>query len=83
MPRPRVIKKNLNVIGGTVTRIRKERGLSIRELTAMFQVEGFEIGETGVARLERQERVVRDSELVKISRALKVPVHVLLGLEES
>lgn len=82
MPRPRIIKNDLNIVGGTVTRIRKERGLTIRELTAMFQVEGFEIGETGVARLERQERVVRDSELVKISKALKIPVHELLGIEK-
>ena len=79
MARPRKIEHDVNAVGETVARIRKQRGLTIAELTAMFQVAGFSIGESGVSRLERRIRVVRDTEILLICRALNISVIELLG----
>lgn len=50
-----------------------------KELLTKLQLSGLDINAPGLSKLEGQTRGVTDIELVAVSKALKVPVAVLLG----
>ncbi len=72
-----------NLCGGNVYRIRKSKlpRMSQRMLAEKLQLFGMDVDKNAVQRIECGKRFVTDIELVALSRALKVPISVLL--EES
>lgn len=83
MAKPRKEIGNLNIVGARVAQRRKELGMKQKELMAILQVNGMDIGDSSMSRLEGQNRKVLDYELPVLSLALQVTVNWLLGLEES
>ena len=70
-----------NICGGKVAQLRKEMGKSQRELADCLQLLGLDVDKNAVQRIEAGKRFVTDIELLFLSKALKVTVNVLLGLE--
>jgi transcriptional regulator with XRE-family HTH domain len=66
-----------NLVGAQVRRIRFEQRLSQPALAAKCQRLGWDVGRDIIARIESQIRLVTDSELVFLSRALRVPLSSL------
>ena len=73
----RDIRPSGNIIGTQIRIIRTERGLSQPELAAKCQRLGWDIGRDIVARIESKIRLVTDSEMVLLCRALNVPLETL------
>ena len=70
-----------NISGERVRRARERAGLSQEQLAVRLQLDGLELTQKAISRMETGERVVADYELVYLARALEVGVLELLGLE--
>lgn len=70
-----------NLCGTRVREARLRANLSQEQLAAQIQVEGLDITQRAVSRIETGDRVVPDYELIYLSRALKVSILYLLGIE--
>jgi len=68
-----------NNIGTRVTAIRKAQGMKQKEFLARLQTLGLDISPTSLSRLEGQDRLVQDYEVVIIAKALEISVGELLG----
>jgi len=71
-----------NNIGAKVIAIRKAQGMKQKEFLARLQTLGLDISPTSLSRLEGQDRLVQDYEVVIIAKALEITVGELLGEEE-
>ena len=61
-----------NLIGATVERLRKERGIKQKEFIARLQTEGLDINPTSYSKLEGQLRLATDKEVYTIAKLLNV-----------
>ena len=69
-----------NASGSKIKIFRETAGLSQEQLAAKIQLEGLNLNQKAISRIENGERVVPDFELIFFSKVLKVPVCVLLDL---
>ncbi len=74
-------KGKCNISGSAIRRERERQRLSQEQLAARMQVEGIQLNQKAISRIETGGRVVADYELVHLARALEVVVLELLGLE--
>jgi transcriptional regulator with XRE-family HTH domain len=70
----RHIRPRGNIVGRQVRQIRSEQALSQPQLAAKCQRIGWDIGRDIIARIETGVRLVTDSELLFLARALNVEV---------
>lgn len=72
-------RKPKNVIGPMVRKLRYERRVPLTQetLTAKLQVLGVEIDRSALARIETRDRLVKDSELLGLAKALGVSMERL------
>ncbi len=70
-----------NVCGTAVASLRKEMGISQRELADRLQVDGLDIDKNAVQRIESGQRFVTDIELLFLCRTLSVRLDELLCAE--
>ena len=68
-----------NIIGTRVVALRKSKKMKQKEFLAKLQTVGPDISPTSLSRLEGQNRLVQDYEVVAIAKALEVSVRELLG----
>lgn len=73
---------NKNIIGNRIIVIRQRKHMKQKEFLAKLQTLGLEISQTSLSRLEGQERLVQDYEVVAIAKALDISVRELLGEEK-
>lgn len=71
------LKTGRNIVGKEVRRLRYERGMSQPALAAKCQRLGWDIERDTIAKIEATARWVGDFELVKLARALEVPLDAL------
>ena len=71
-----------NVIGRRVRIRRRKMRISQTDLAARLQLETVMLDQKAVSRIERQERVVADYELMTLAKVLGVSVMWLLTGEE-
>jgi len=67
-----------NIIGEKIFNYRKLQKLSQEDLAAKMQLNGIEISQKVISRIENQERFVTDYELLVFSQVLGVSVYDLL-----
>ena len=67
-----------NVSGANIRRIRERLCLSQDQLAARMQVEGVQINQKAISRIELGSRVVTDYELMVLARVLNVPLQTLV-----
>ena len=68
-----------NLTGKNIAEIRKTKKLSQRKLATKMQLLGFDVDHYFIRRVENGERFVTDIDLVIFSRALGVPLEILLS----
>ena len=69
-----------NLSGKQIARLRKEKGMSQRELADILQLRGMNIDKNAVQRIEAGQRFVTDVELPRFAEALETTVEELLGI---
>ena len=72
-----------NIIGPQVRALRIAQKLTQSELAARIGALGWDISENTVTKIETSIRCVTDEELVKIARALKTKLKILLRGHDS
>lgn len=70
-----------NVCGEKVASLRKQIGISQRELADRLQLSGLDIDKNAVQRIECGKRFVTDIEIVALAKVLAVGAEELLGIE--
>lgn len=70
---------NSNIVAEDLRRLRKEKGMSQEELAAQLQLMGVDIDQRLISKIERNERFVKDYELVCLCRVLDVTERELLA----
>ena len=63
-----------NIVGPQVRRLRNAQGWSQPELAARCQRMGWDIGRDIIARIESRVRLVTDSEILFLAKALRASV---------
>lgn len=71
--------ENSNLIAGQLRQLRKKRKLSQEALAAQMQLLGVDINQRLISKIERNERFVKDYELVCFCQALNVSEKELLA----
>jgi transcriptional regulator with XRE-family HTH domain len=77
-----VPKRSLkNVIGPTIRKLRYAARVPMSQeaLVAKLQIRGVLLDRSALARIESQERLVRDVEIIALAAALRVPIERLFG----
>ncbi|MBR0446597.1 MAG: helix-turn-helix transcriptional regulator [Oscillospiraceae bacterium] len=69
-----------NICGKKVAELRKNAGISQRQLADRLQILGLDVDKNAIQRIEAGKRFVTDIEIVFLSKALKTTVHELLGV---
>lgn len=72
-------ENNLNVIGTTLRKIRKEKNISFEKLSNKLLLLGVNIPITSLHRIENNQRTVRDYEICALAIALDINVEDLLN----
>ena len=70
-----------NVCGSKIREERERAHISQEQLAALLQLEGINLSQKAVSRIETGERVIADYELCAFARVLCMSVHDLLGIE--
>ena len=68
---------NANIVGKTIEKMRKERGIKQKDFIARMQVMGCDINPTSYSKLEGQVRSATDREIYVIAKILGVPIESL------
>lgn len=71
--------ENSNLIAGQLRQLRKKRKLSQEALAAQMQLLGVDINQRLISKIERNERFVKDYELVCFCQVLNVSEKELLA----
>ncbi|WP_027399611.1 helix-turn-helix domain-containing protein [Anaerovorax odorimutans] len=67
-----------NIIGERLKTYRKQNKITQEDLAARLQLESLTLDRTAISKIERNERLVTDYEVVAIAAALRVEVKWLL-----
>jgi DNA-binding XRE family transcriptional regulator len=71
-----------NIIGPRLKNIRASQNITQGELSAKLEVMAIYLDRSSISKIERQNRIVTDYELIALSKVLKIDVNALLGLDE-
>lgn len=77
--KPRKTIGDKNIVGQKVYAIRKAKHIKQKDFLAKLQTLGMDISATSLSRLEGQQRLVQDYEIVILANALDTPVAELLS----
>lgn len=78
MPKPLSSTGNKNLIGEKLKILRKEHGLSQRDLARELQLRGIDIDKNVITRIETNKRYVTDIEIKAIASYFEVSYTYLL-----
>jgi hypothetical protein len=71
-----------NVIGPCLKNIRASQNITQGELSAKLEVMAIYLDRSSISKIERQNRIVTDYELIALSKVLKIDVNSLLGIDK-
>lgn len=74
--------KKCNISGERIRQWRMDAGLTQEELAIRMQLNGLQMGQMAISRIETGKRLVADFELVIFSRVLGVSMEWLTGEDE-
>ena len=77
--KPRHIVGEKNIIGQKVYSIRMAKNIKQKDFLAKLQTLGMDISATSLSRLEGQQRLVQDYEVIILAEALEISPAELLG----
>ena len=82
MSRPRTENGEKNLISQRLIALRKEQGLSQRELAYKLQLEGYDIDKNVITRIETNKRYVTDLEIKAFAQVFHVTYEFLIDGED-
>lgn len=68
---------NCNMVGKSIERLRKEKGIKQKDFISKLQVYGLDINPTSYSKLEGQIRLASDKEVYYCAKILKVKMEDL------
>lgn len=71
--------KSKNIIGPMIKKLRKEQGLTQKELAEHLQLQGQEFSDLTILRIEQGKRFVPDYEVVALAEYFNISTDTLLG----
>ncbi len=74
--------KSKNIIGQKIRQLRKQSGLTQKELATKLQLEGHEFSDLTILRIEQGSRFVPDYEVVILADFFGISTEALLRQEE-
>lgn len=74
--------KKCNISGDRIRQWRMDAGLTQEDLAIRMQLNGLQMGQMAISRIETGKRLVADFELVIFSRVLGVSMEWLTGEDE-
>lgn len=78
MPKPLSLHGEKNLISQRLIALRKERGLSQRDLAQKLQLAGYDMDRNVITRIETNQRYVTDIELKALIEALDTTYSYLI-----
>lgn len=72
-----------NVVGRNIERLRKEQGMSQKDMISKMQILGCDINPTSYSKLEGQLRIATDREIFTVASILKVPMEALFPAQDT
>lgn len=78
MPKPLSLHGEKNLISQRLIALRKERGLSQRDLAQKLQLAGYDMDRNVITRIETNQRYVTDIELKALAQALNTTYSYLI-----
>lgn len=75
-------KGKCNASGQTIRALRKKTGITQSQLAARLQVEGIDLEQVAISRIEKGERVVADYELRTFAKVFHVKMEDLVAPSE-
>lgn len=78
MPKPLSLHGEKNLISQRLITLRKERGLSQRDLAQKLQLAGYDMDRNVITRIETNQRYVTDIELKALAQALNTTYSYLI-----
>ena len=82
MSRPRTENGEKNLISQRLIALRKEHGLSQRELAYKLQLEGYDIDKNVITRIETNKRYATDLEIKAFAQVFHVTYEFLIDGED-
>lgn len=83
MPKPRTSSGEKNLICNRLIELRKQQGISQRDLAHKLQLAGYDMDKNVITRIETNKRYVTDIELRALSEVLGVSYAFLIDGEDS
>lgn len=71
--------KSKNIIGDKIKKLRKNKGLTQKQLAEKLQLEGHEFSDLTILRIEQGSRFVPDYEIVIFANFFEISTDELLG----
>lgn len=78
MPKPRTKTGEKNLISQRLIELRREKGLSQRDLAEKLQLAGYDMDKNVITRIETNKRYVTDLELKALSEIFDVSYEYLI-----
>ena len=78
MPKPLSLHGEKNLISQRLIALRKEQGLSQRDLAQKLQLAGYDMDRNVITRIETNQRYVTDIELKALAQALDTTYSFLI-----
>lgn len=78
MPKPLSLHGEKNLISQRLIALRKEHGLSQRDLAQKLQLAGYDMDRNVITRIETNQRYVTDIELKALAEALETTYSYLI-----
>ena len=83
MPKPRTKTGEKNLISQRLIDLRREKGLSQRDLAEKLQLAGYDMDKNVITRIETNKRYVTDLELKALSEIFNVSYEYLIDGRDS
>lgn len=82
MPKPRTKTGEKNLISQRLIELRREKGLSQRDLAEKLQLAGYDMDKNVITRIETNKRYVTDIELKALTEIFQVSYDYLIEGKE-
>ncbi|MDO4832199.1 MAG: helix-turn-helix transcriptional regulator [Clostridia bacterium] len=73
------LRGNKNICGARIEALRKEKGLKQVDIIESLALQGVDLNNSGLSKIEGQHRSINDYELLAIANTLDVSIDFLLG----
>jgi transcriptional regulator with XRE-family HTH domain len=71
-----------NIIGPQIKRIRSVNNITQQELSARLETLGIYLDRSSISKIERQNRIVTDYEIIALAEVLKIDIDLIFATDD-